>query len=171
MSAPDIELALIERNHTSPEVAGRAAAIAEGNYREALQLLNHAEEDWQSLLRDWLNATLKGGAALQVKWIDEISKLGREKQKQFLRYFNHLLEMSIRLKVLGEDHISASQQDKDFANRLNKIASVSQQQALIEELDRAAYYIERNANGKMLFMALTIRLGHLIQDKALILTL
>ena len=170
LTAKDIEQALVQRNQTAPETANRAAAIAEGNYREALQLLNHAEEDWQSLLRDWLNAALKGGPVSQVKWVDEISKLGREKQKQFLRYFNHLLEMSIRLKVLGDEHISASDQDKDFANRLNKIASVSQQQVLIEELDRAAYYIERNANGKMLFLALTIRLRHLIQDKALILT-
>ncbi|MDB5230965.1 MAG: polymerase delta prime subunit [Chitinophagaceae bacterium] len=170
LTSKDIEQALIQRNNTAPETAGRAAAIAEGNYREALQLLNHAEEDWQSLLRDWLNAALKGGPAVQVKWIDEVSKLGREKQKQFLRYFNHLLEMSIRLKVLGDEHISASDQDKDFANRLNKIASVSQQQVLIEELDRASYHIERNANGKMLFLALTIRLRHLIQDKALILT-
>ena len=60
--------------------------------------------------------------------------------------------------------------EKDFAQRLNKIASVSQQQVIIEELDKAAYYIERNANGKMLFHALTIKLLHIIQDKALILT-
>ncbi len=165
----DIEQALITKNNTTPETARQIAGIAEGNYRDALQMIQHAEEDWQSLLRDWLNATLKGGPAAQVKWIDEASKLGREKQKQFLRYFNHLLEQSIRIRVMGAEYVKLPDNEKDFAGRLNKIASVSQQQVMIEELDKAAYYIERNANAKMLFHALTIKLYHIIQDKALIL--
>lgn len=165
----DIEQALITKNNTTPETARQVAGIAEGNYRDALQMVQHAEEDWQSLLRDWLNATLKGGPVAQLKWIDEISKLGREKQKQFLRYFNHLLEQSIRIRAMGVEYIKLPDNEKDFAGRLNKIASVSQQQVMIEELDKAAYYIERNANAKMLFHALTIKLYHIIQDKALIL--
>ena len=94
--------------------------------------------------------------------------MGREKQKQFLRYFNHLLEQSIRIKILGVDNIALASNEKDFAQRLNKIASISQQRAIIEELDKASYYIERNANGKMLFQALTIKLFHIIQNKVVI---
>ena len=105
----------------------------------------------------------------QVKWVDEISKLGREKQKQLLLYFNHLLEQGIRLRVMG-DSLAISGKEKDFAQRINKITSVSQQQVIIEELDKATYYIERNANAKMLFHALTIKMYHIIQDKALFLT-
>ncbi len=164
----DIEKALIERANAPKDTAHQIASICEGNYREALQLLQHAEEDWQSLLREWLNATLKGGPVSQIKFTEEVSKLGREKQKQFLRYFNHLLEQSIRIKVLGADNIALADNEKDFAQRLNKIASVSQQRAIIEELDKASYYIERNANGKMLFQALTIKLFHIIQNKVVI---
>jgi DNA polymerase-3 subunit delta' len=165
----EIEAALIERAKASAEISAQIAGICEGNYHEALQMLQHADEDWQSLLREWLNAALKGGPIAQVKFVEEVSKMGREKQKQFLRYFNHLLEQSIRIKVLGVDGVFLGATDKDFAQRLNKIASVSQQQVIIEELDRAFYYIERNANAKMLFQALTIKLYHIIQDKTLIL--
>ncbi len=116
----------------------------------------------------------------QTKWVEEISRLGREKQKQFLRYFNHLLEQAIHLRIMaplnppqgraldsGNQSISynITYKEKDFAERLNKIAGIEQQQAIIEELDRASYYIERNAHGKMLFHALTIKLYHIIQDK------
>jgi len=170
LEAADIEHALIEKANASAETAAQVAGIAEGNYREALQLLQHAGEDWQTMLRDWLNATLKGGPVAQLKWIDDVSKLGREKQKQFLRYFNHLLEQSIRIKIMGADSATLAAEEKDFAQRLNKIAGVSQQQVIIEELDKASYYIERNANGKMLFHALTIKLYHIIHDKTLILT-
>lgn len=159
----EIASALIERNQTAPDLARQTAGISEGNYREALQLLQHAEEDWQSLLRDWLNATLKTGPVAQTKWVEEVSRLGREKQKQFLRYFNHLLQQAIRLRVMG--NLPLPEKELDFSHRLNKIANLEQQQALVEELDKACYYIERNANAKMLFHALTIKLYHIIQDK------
>lgn len=165
----EIEQALITRANASAETARQVAGICEGNYREALQMLQHADQDWQSLLREWLNATLKGGPLAQVKFVEEASKLGREKQKQFFRYFNHLLEQSIRIRILGPDGVFLGENEKDFAQRLNKIASVSQQQSIIEELDKAAYYVERNANAKILFQALTIKLYHIIQNKTLIL--
>ncbi len=169
----EIEKALIERHKTDGLIAMQVAQVSNGNYREALQLVQHADEDWQSLLRDWLNAIMKSGPIAQVKWVEEISKLGREKQKQFLRYFNHLLELSVRLQAMGgaPSRLTAmSEKDRDFAERLNKITGISQQQAIIEELDKASYYIERNANPKMLFQALTIKLYHIIQDKIVFLT-
>ena len=170
---PSMEAALVERASVSPEQARQVAAVSDGNYRECLQLLQHEDEDWQGLLRDWLNTILKTGPVAQVKWIEEISREGREKQKQFLRYFNHLLEQAVRIRVMGEDSPLAKglpEKERDFANRLNKLADVGQQQAIIAELDKAAYYIERNAHAKILFHALTIKLYHIIADKSLILT-
>ncbi|HMR82142.1 MAG TPA: hypothetical protein PKE30_03385, partial [Niabella sp.] len=61
------------------------------------------------------------------------------------------------------------EKERDFALRLNRITSIEKQQAIIEELDKAAYYIERNANGKILFMALTIKIYHIIQDNVVFL--
>ena len=161
--------ALEQRVGLSEDKALEIAALADGNYREAVQLSNQNSEDWQAYLRDWLNALLKGGNIVLVKWVEEISKLGRENQKQFLYYFNHLLGQSIRIRVLGADGFPISEKDRDFGLRLNKITSVSQQEVIIEELDKAAYYIERNANPKMLFHALSIKLRHIIQQKTLIL--
>jgi len=97
-----------------------------------------------------------------------------------------LLEQSIRLRLApsqfspigGKESVpgpsqfsfSIADNERDFAQRLNKIAGIEQQQAIIEELDRASYYIERNANAKILFHALTIKLYHIIQDKIVFLT-
>ena len=162
----DIEKALVERANVPADQARRVAVLSEGNYHEALQLIRHADDDWQGMLREWLNAILKGGPIPQVKWIDEVSKLGRERQKQFLRYFTHLLETSIRLRYINPDALVIPDNEKDIALRINKIAGVEQQKAIIEELDKAAYFIERNAHAKMLFHALTIRLYHIIAHKS-----
>jgi DNA polymerase-3 subunit delta' len=175
LSNIEVEAALELKEGVSVQKAAQVAALAEGNYREALQLLQHAEDDWQAMLREWLNAVLKTGPVAQVKWIEETAKLGREKQKQFLKYFIHLLEQAVRLRALGNagdpQGPAGVQQtaDQDFALRLNKICSIGQQEAIINELDKASYYIERNANAKMLFHALSIRLYHIISNKSVIL--
>jgi DNA polymerase III subunit delta' len=163
----EVEAALQLKEGVKPEKAQQIAAVADGNYREALQLLQHAEDDWQLMLRDWLNAVLKTGPVAQVKWIEDTAKLGREKQKQFLKYFIHLLEQAVRLRAIGAPQIQSD--ETDFALRLNKICSIGQQEAIINELDKASYYIERNANAKMLFHALSIRLYHIISNKSVIL--
>jgi DNA polymerase-3 subunit delta' len=165
--AGEIETALIQRAGVAVDQARQIAILSEGNYHEALQLLRHAGDDWQGVLREWLNAILKTGPVAQVKWIDEISKSGRERQKQFLRYFNHLLEQAVRLRYMDAAQLPIPDSEKDIALRLNKIADIAQQKAIIEELDRAAYYIERNAHAKMLFHALTIKLYHIIANRSL----
>lgn len=160
----EVAQALQQRAKLSAEQANQIAGVSEGNYREALQLIQHAEEDWQSILREWLNSILKTGPVAQVKWVDTVSALGREKQKQFLRYFTHLLEQSIRLRTMGEENLPLTGTEKDFALRLNKLCDISRMQAITKELDSAAYFIERNANAKLLFMALTIKLYHIIAN-------
>ncbi len=161
---------LIEKHDISSEIATQAVAISAGNYREALQIIRETVEDWEKFLSDWLNFSIKASLSAQVKWIDEMSKLGREKQKQFLRYFLHLCELSIRINILSAAEITASQKEIDFAKRLNKVASVDQLEAIAAELTHAIYFIERNANAKLLFHALTIKFYHIIDEKTLILT-
>ena len=168
LSTEEIADALQMQSKVSADQARQIASVSEGNFREALQLVSHAEEDWQTLLRNWLNTIMKTGPAAQVKWIDETSKLGREKQKQFLRYFGHLLEQAIRLEAMGEERINLPANERDFAIRLNKIAGLGQQQAIIKELDNAVYYIERNANAKLLFHALTIKIYHIIANQKIV---
>jgi DNA polymerase III subunit delta' len=164
----DIAGALMERSGLGAEQARQIAVLSAGNYHEALQLVRHAGDDWQGVLRDWLNAVLKNGPVAQVKWIEEISKSGRERQKQFLRYFNHVLEQAVRLRYLEGANLPIPEGERDIAMRLNKIADIGQQKAIIEELDKAAYYIERNAHAKMLFHALTIRLYHILAEKKVV---
>ncbi len=164
-SISEIKEALVERAGVAPEQARQLAAVSEQNYREALRLLQHGQDDWQGLLREWLNAILKTGPIAQVKWVEEISKAGREKQKQFLQYFGHLLEQAIRLQMSEEAFTDMPDSEKDFAIRLNKIADLSSQQAIVKELNKSIYYIERNAHSKMLFHALTIRLYHILATR------
>jgi DNA polymerase III subunit delta' len=168
LTSADIATALQHSESVPEGKAQQIASISQGNYHEALQHLQNADDDWETMLREWLNSILKNGPASQVKWIEDAAKLGREKQKQFLKYFTHILEQSIRLGASANE-AAIDPANVDFAIRFNKLCSIPQQEAIATELDKASYYIERNANAKMLFHALTIRLFHIIRNKSLIL--
>ncbi|MGN6401172.1 MAG: ATP-binding protein [Flavisolibacter sp.] len=168
-----IEKTLIEKSNCNTEQARLIGNASEGNYREALQLLQHADEDFQSVLKEWLNATLKNQPIAQVKAIEEIARLGRERQKQFLKHFTHQIEQAVRLQVADERLkdtllLSMSATEQDFVTRLNKAMSLEQKEALAEELDKAAYHIERNANAKILFHALTIKIFHIVRNNLMV---
>lgn len=169
LETEDIQLCLQKNAGLDAQKALKIAALADGNYRRALEFLGNEEEDWERFLRDWLNVTLQSYPSKQIEWIDEVARLGREKQKKFLRYFVHLLEQSVRLGVIGENNMLISENEKDFALRINKITDAAQQEMIAKEIDKAIYYIERNANAKLLFHALTIKLKHIIKNKTLIL--
>jgi DNA polymerase-3 subunit delta' len=173
LEAADIEKHLLSRKACSAEQAKQIGNASNGNYREALNLVQHADEDFHGLLRDWLNASLKSQTITQVKLIEEIGRMGREKQKQFLKHFTHLLEQAVRLQVadevLKERLLNAmSTGEQDFVARLNKAMTLEQKEVIAEELDKATYYIERNAHAKILFHALTIKIFHIVKNNVVI---
>lgn len=175
LTESEIREALIEREQAEPTQAGMVAWLARGNYREALQQIQHSGEDWEPMTRDWMNSILRTGPMAQFKWVEEMAKLGREKQKQFLSYFIQLLETAIRARFDNEQTDNAVQLDDyqqsrlDFARKLNKVAMPEQLEAAAVLLNEAILQIERNANAKLLFHALSIRLYHIIGNKAVIL--
>lgn len=154
---------------TEPVKARLVAGICDGNLREALQLMQHTDENWLSLVKDCMNAALKTGPVSMVKWVEQIAATGREKQKQFLKYFLNLVEQGVIAQVTGGEGLQLTPEEKDFTLRLSKMAGIGGLEAMADQFNNAIYHIERNANGKMLFHALIIRIYHIIANKNVIL--
>jgi DNA polymerase-3 subunit delta' len=161
--------ALMQRNDVPEPRARQIATIAAGNYREALQLLQHGENDYHELLRTWLNCIFMQNRQGLQDWVEHMAsaKMGRENQKQFLRYFINVLEHSLRVQYMDRSHLAFSDEEVDFAEKLKKLANLGQMADIAEELDNAYYHIERNANGKILFHALSIRLQYIFKGRQL----
>lgn len=150
--------------------AKTVAGVANGNLREALKLFENSEQDWERVIRDWLNLALKNRVDLQSKWIDEVNQSGREKQKQLLEFFIHLIQISIKMKLMDPEDVKVMvESEKEFSGTLGELCSLEVLEEMANEINKSIYHIERNANSKLLFHSLTIRLHHLIKDKYLIL--
>lgn len=169
LSTAELNHAAIERGGADPSRALRAASLAEGSYREVLRLMQHAEGDFMEPLREWLNAVVRGEPVALQQWIEEMAsaKTGRERQKQFLRYFLHLIEHSLRGPVYTKEEIPLPEEETQFAANLRKMTDHIGLQQLVDVLDDACYHIERNANGKILFHALSLRIRYIFSRQPL----
>lgn len=171
LSNADVAAALEQRNGLSADKAMQVAMVSGGSYREAQLLQCHHDESWNNLLRDWLNATMlrttAGGNAYQDlnKLVGEMAALGREKQKQLLQYFLELINQSLRIRLVGIDNLNLPPEEAAFAMKLNKAAGPSTLAAMASILEQSYYYIERNANAKILFHAMSVRMRHALLEK------
>ena len=161
---------LQQQYNLSPQAATRIAVLGEGSLRNAINLITEAETDWQALLKDWLNCiVLPNMRSKLIDHIDALSKLGRENQKQLLKYFNYLIHQAVRL--IYNEALSGLMEPDEFklANNLLSRCGAEGLQAIMELLDEAASHIERNVNAKTVLMALSIKLRYVLQNKSIIL--
>lgn len=164
----EIKEALVGRAGAAEADAFRMAALAEGSYREALQLMQHSlGDDLLEVLRRWLNAVLTAKPVELQDWIEEMAKTGRERQKQFLRYFLHLMEHTLRMGFMPGDRVPFPEQERQFAKSLQRLADAPKMRLLMQALDDACFHIERNANAKILFHALSIRMQYIFSGNPL----
>ena len=161
----DLMQVLLLKHELNEMLAKKVVSWSDGNYHRALEMVEHGEDDNEPMLREWMNTILKSGPSAQVKWIDEIGKLGREQQKHFLLYFLQQVELSVKLQSAAK----TTDETNDFAVRLGRLCSIHQLEAISNELTQAIYQIERNAHARILFHALTIRLYHIIGNNSVIL--
>ncbi len=167
LSQADLVNNLQKEKGLNDNEARQIAALADGNYDAAIQLMEHNTTDYMTRLRSWLNALLGKNPQLLSKWITAMatSKMGREEQKQFLRYFINQLEYALRLAYVKDTTLSILPEEEKFAANMLKMADLFQMNEMIRLLDDACYHIERNANAKILFHALSIRLRCIFTDE------
>jgi len=167
ISVKDMVHALIEKHHVLPRRAHEISHMADGNYIEARRFSSDVQDDFNFVkMREWMRFCYKDNISELIKWSEEIARVGRERQKDFLanamRIFRESLLISSNLNDLvktdGEEHKFVS----DFAPFIHQ----KNAGAIIQELNDAVFHIERNANARILFLDLSLKMAELIKIKA-----
>ncbi|OFY87585.1 MAG: DNA polymerase III subunit delta' [Bacteroidetes bacterium RIFCSPLOWO2_12_FULL_35_15] len=164
ISDRDLTQALVERNGISPEDAEKTAHLADGNYAEALLLIRENENAGQNLMRfqKLMRASLKFDPKAVLAWIDEVADAGRERQKNFLNYSLHIVRESLVLNYGDASLVKLGASEQEFVQKFSPFIHSSNTEQFIEELNKAHYHMERNANAKILFMDLAFKFNELL---------
>jgi DNA polymerase-3 subunit delta' len=173
LSEETIKNALINSLHTEEGLAQSIAHQSEGSYSRALDLLSQEPEDLQfeAWIIAWVRTAFQAKSNKQsinslMEWSAEISKAGREIQKQFLDYSLRFFRQAMLYNYGSNDLVfiklsDASFKFENFAPFIDatNIAEIS------KEIELASYHIERNANPKIVLTDLSIKLTRLLHLK------
>jgi len=98
-----------------------------------------------------------------VKISEELATLTRERQKAFLEYGLGTIRESLALHFNTVDIVYITDEEQDFIPKFAPYVTGDNVVILTRELTQAIQDIERNANGRIVFLDLVLKLASLIK--------
>lgn len=167
----DVQQALLKKFEMDENAAKRIARIADGNFNAALAIADGQENENDKLLHKWLvccfNLKQKPSstnAQNLADWVEEFSKIGRENQKIFLKYALFFLRECALVSLRGTSEKLEGEELK-FAKGLSAKLEAGQFETLAKILNQLHYYIERNANPKILLMSNSFKIASVFKNE------
>ena len=151
------------------ETLNQAVHLSEGNISEALRLSegNKGYKENTNRFQQWMRLCYQANILGITDWVDQISKIGRERQKVFLQYALHMVRESLIRNFASIDLQRLKGEEQDFTKKFSPFINENNAIELIEALEKAHYDIGRNASAKILFTDLSLKLVLLLRIKSL----
>ena len=151
------------------EALNQAVHLSEGNISEALRLSegNKGYKENTYRFQQWMRLSYQANILGITDWVDQISKIGRERQKVFLQYALHMVRESLIRNFASIDLQRLKGEEQDFTKKFSPFINENNAIELIEALEKAHYDIGRNASAKILFTDLSLKLVLLLRIKSL----
>ena len=167
LNKQDIVDYLVQSKNIPEAQASRIAYLSDGNLQTALNLLKEDESDDFRIFSSWMRMTFGDKGTQIFEFVDSASKLGRENQKNLLQYGVNLIRECIMIISGAEELVHLQSSEMDFVKNFSKHLDLAQAEALVNELEKAHYHIERNANPKILFLDVSLQFVKILKFNTL----
>lgn len=160
---------LIDNQGTEAGQAAFFASLSDGDYREAMELAGRengagsAEQDFLGWMRLCFNPEKNMDKLLG--WVDAIHAEGREGQRQFLFSCMAILRECVLLGNKGDDLVRLMPEQKAALSRFVPFVNTNNSSDFSSALNEAYFHVERNANAKILFLDLSLKINRILQIK------
>ena len=163
----DMEQALKEQRGIDADAAHRIARAANGNWLKALDELdagneNHAFFDMFVML---MRLAYKRDIHDLKKWSENVAGFGREKQKRMLNYFVRLIRENFIYNFQNAELNYMTQEEEAFARNFARFVNEANVVEISELLQRCQRDIAQNANAKIVFFDLALKMIVLLIQK------
>lgn len=160
-----MQKALCDNEGLTIEKANDIAHLANGNYFNALNLINSAEEDSYNFdnFAQIMRLSFQRKVIELIEWVDEISRIGREKQKSFLVYAIRLTRENFMLNIKNKDLVYLTKKELEFSEKFSQFIDQENVYQIYDALNRAHSDIEMNAYNKIVFLDLALKIIKLIK--------
>jgi len=156
---------LSEYHHLDPQQTIDVVRLANGNYTKAINSINMSEENkinfkyFSSLMRSCYSSKIID----IVNLVDELSAIGREKQKNFFFYSLRLIRENFMLNLKTPQIVYLSGEEATFSDRFHTFINERNIVEITETFNKAHYHIERNGYNKIIFLDMALTLIKLLK--------
>ena len=140
--------------------------LSEGNYNNAIEYIQKSEETevnferFGSIMRLAYSRNIKG----IMDWVDQMSTLGRENQKNFLMYGIRMVRENYMMNMGNNELVKMSVKEREFASKFSAFIHHKNASLIAEEFNKACIHIEVNAYDKIVFLDMAMKLIKLIRQ-------
>ena len=160
------EYLLIEHNQTE-DAAAEIAYLSNGNLTEALTMLQQDNKGYHNLFVQWLRLCFSNKGLEVLTFVDQFAKMGRENQKNFLRYGISFIRECCLLMAGAGNLVHLPAKELETAQKMTNVLSIKKAQYISDELEKAHYHVERNANPKILFLDVSLQIIKILNLKTI----
>jgi DNA polymerase-3 subunit delta' len=155
---------LAEKHNLSPEKTADIVRLVSGNYLRALEVLTDEEEAGNNFtrFRDMMRLCFKKNIPALIKFSEEMAGLTREKQKAFLDYGLRNIRENLALHFNSPEILYITSEEKKFVSDFAPFINGGNVERIIHELSSAITDIERNGNGRIIFLDMVLKLASMI---------
>ena len=160
IDTPSIEKALIEKRGIDADAARRIARVANGSWQQALDALDAGNEnrEFLDMFIMLMRLAYKRNVKDMKKWSENAASYGREKQRRMLDYFMHLVRENFMFNFRNPELNYMTQEEEQFAKNFARFINEANVIPINELLARAQRDIGQNANAKVVFFDMSLKL-------------
>ncbi len=165
LDAREISDALQDHLSVKESEAQEVAQLADGNFRAAMSLAKSGESEFSTQFIQWMRYCFRKNGLDFIQWTNQMAARGREEQKNFLSYALQMLE---ELFLLGEGMKEGRRlkaDDMEFAENFAGYVTEETFMQIYDAINKAYYYIERNASSKIVFFNLSLQINRILMKR------
>lgn len=167
LSYDEIKEELIQNHHQTEFAAAEIAYLINGNLAEALSMLQQENKSYHTLFVQWLRLCFGNKGSEVMDFVEQVAKMGRENQKNFLRYGISFIRECCLLMAGAGNLVHLPVNELETAQKMTTVMNTAMAQAISTELEKAHYHVERNANPKILFLDVSLQIIKILNFKTL----
>jgi len=158
-SDDDIVHYLTDHNESiNQNIAERVARLSQGNLNVAMDLLKEQDTDQEQFFKDWMRKCFIRDYGALTQLAEQFASLSKRLQSSSLTYGLGILRASLLIHEEAVNLVRMNGGEKEFVSDFSKVLSPDMINIISKELENVHYYLKRNANAKIAFMNLSIRI-------------
>lgn len=159
--------ALIEKRGIEPNTAQHIARTANGNWLAALQTLDANNENtlFFEMFKRFMRLAYMRNIKELKKWAETVAAYGREKQRRMLTYFSRMIRENFMFNFHCPELNYMTIEEEDFAKNFARFINEANVIETEELLATARKDIAQNANAKIVFFNMSLKMIVLLIKK------